>query len=96
MTDQPALLQQEHFIGHTFKDSLVMARNNNQSIAFLFRLPFPNLVSSDPAHGLTGPKKIKPLPQFVKESEMDELLNGSMWNLSDYKDVCARTIIMAF
>lgn len=27
---------------------------------------------------------------------MDELLNGSMWNLSDYKDVCARTIIMAF
>ena len=55
-----------------------------------------NLVSSDPAHGLTGPKKNKPLPQFVKESEMDELLNGSMWNLSDYKDVCARTIIMAF
>ena len=55
-----------------------------------------NLVSSDPAHGLTGPKKNKPLPQFVKESEMDELLNGSMWDLSDYKDVCARTIIMAF
>ena len=55
-----------------------------------------NLVSSDPAHGLTGPKKNKPLPQFVKESEMDELLNGSMWNLSDYKDVCARTIIMTF
>ena len=55
-----------------------------------------NLVSSDPAHGLTGPKKNKPLPQFVKESEMDELLNGSMWNLSDYKDVCARTIIMVF
>ena len=27
---------------------------------------------------------------------MDELLNGSMWNLSDYKDVCARTIIMTF
>ena len=55
-----------------------------------------NLVSSDPAHGLTGPKKNKPLPQFVKESEMDELLNGSMWNLSDYKDVCARSIIMSF
>ena len=55
-----------------------------------------NLVSSDPAHGLTGPKKNKPLPQFVKESEMDELLNGSMWNLSDYKDVRARTIIMTF
>lgn len=55
-----------------------------------------NLVSSDPAHGLTGPKKNKPLPQFVKEREMDELLDSSMWNLSDYKDVCARTIIMAF
>lgn len=55
-----------------------------------------NLVGSDPAHGLTGPKKNKPLPQFVKESEMDELLDCSMWNLSDYKDMCARTIIMTF
>lgn len=55
-----------------------------------------NLVSSDPAHCVTGPKKNKPLPQFVKESEMDRLLDGSMWNLSDYKDMCARTIIMTF
>lgn len=55
-----------------------------------------NLVSSDPAHCVTGPKKNKPLPQFVKESEMDRLLDGSMWNLSDYKGMCARTIIMTF
>ena len=29
------------------------------------------LVKKDPAHGITGPKKEKPLPQFVKEREMD-------------------------
>lgn len=55
-----------------------------------------NLVNSDPAHGVAGPKKDKPLPQFVKESEMDRLLDCRMWNLSDYKDACARTIIMTF
>ncbi len=30
---------------------------------------------SDPAHSLKGLKKSKPLPQFLKESEMDELLD---------------------
>lgn len=34
-------------------------------------------VKSDPIYGLQGPKKAKPLPQFVREAEMDELLDGS-------------------
>ena len=29
------------------------------------------LVRKDPARAITGPKKEKPLPQFVKESEVD-------------------------
>lgn len=53
------------------------------------------LLSSDPAHTVTGPKKEKPLPQFLKEKEMDELLSGDMWK-DDYKDVCARTILITF
>ena len=32
-------------------------------------------VESDPVYSIKGPKKEKPLPQFVKESEMDELLD---------------------
>ena len=36
-----------------------------------------NIVERDPARGVRGPKKAKPLPQFVREAEMDELLDGS-------------------
>lgn len=53
------------------------------------------LVAKDPAHCVTGPKKDKPLPQFVRESELntllDELLIGDSYNI-----VRARTIIILF
>jgi integrase/recombinase XerC len=53
------------------------------------------LVAKDPAHCVTGPKKDKPLPQFVRESELntllDELLIGDNYNI-----VRARTIIILF
>ena len=51
------------------------------------------LVSRDPAYRVVGPKKQKPLPQFVKEGEMDELLDQQQWG-DNYKDVRARTIIL--
>ena len=54
-----------------------------------------NLVGKDPVHGLQGPKKQKPLPQFLKESEMERLLESEMWTDS-YKDVLERTIIITF
>lgn len=34
-------------------------------------------VDKDPVHALQGPKKDKPLPVFVRESEMNELLDGN-------------------
>ena len=52
-----------------------------------------NLVSHDPAHSLTGPKKRKPLPQFMREDEMDRLLDQEEWG-DDYLDVRARTILI--
>jgi integrase/recombinase XerC len=54
-----------------------------------------NLVSQDPARCIDGPKKQKPLPQFLKENEMDRLLDDVEWG-TEYKDVRARTIIMTF
>ena len=51
------------------------------------------LVNKDPAHMITGPKKRKPLPQFVKEEEINQLLDKTEWG-DDYKDVRARTIII--
>ena len=54
------------------------------------------LVSSDPAHNVKGPKKKKPLPQFVREGEMNRLIDlPEMWGDS-YNDVRARTSIILF
>ena len=54
------------------------------------------LVAKDPAHCITGPKKSKPLPQFLREGEMDHLLDGLEWDDNKYKDVRARTILLLF
>ena len=54
-----------------------------------------NLVEKDPVHGIQGPKRKRPLPQFLKEAEMDQLLDENMWT-DCYKDVLARTIIVTF
>jgi integrase/recombinase XerC len=51
------------------------------------------LVEKDPAHNVQGPKRQKPLPQFLKEREMDRLLDEQEWG-KEYKDVRARTIIL--
>ena len=53
------------------------------------------LVEKDPAHCVAGPKKSKPLPQFLREKEMDNLLDVIEWE-DDYKDVRARTILLLF
>ena len=42
------------------------------------------LVDRDPAHNVTGPKKKKPLPQFVREDEMDRLLDQEEWGDMDF------------
>jgi integrase/recombinase XerC len=54
------------------------------------------MVERDPAHSVKGPKKQKPLPQFVREEEMDRLIDlPEMWGDS-YQDLRARTIIILF
>ena len=53
------------------------------------------LVDKDPVHGVTGPKKGRPLPQFLKENEMDRLLDAESW-MDSFEDVRDRTVIMAF
>ena len=53
------------------------------------------LVDRDPVHGVKGPKKAKPLPQFVREAEMNQLLDEE-FSADDYNDVRARTIIILF
>ena len=47
-----------------------------------------HLVARDPAHGIAGPKKEKPLPQFVREKEMDAVLEA-LAATDDYKSIRA-------
>ena len=54
-----------------------------------------NLVAKDPARGISGPKKSKPLPQFVREAEMDQLFDETLQG-EQYNNVRARTILLLF
>lgn len=53
------------------------------------------LISRDPVHSLQGPKGGKPLPKFVRESEMDKLLDGNYFpdTLEGMRD---RLILLTF
>lgn len=51
------------------------------------------LVSHDPAHMVRGPKKSRYLPQFVREDDMDRLLDSAEWG-GDYISTRARTILI--
>ena len=54
------------------------------------------IVKSDPALVVKGPKKGRPLPQFLREEEIGTLLDGDgMWG-DGFKDIRARTILDVF
>ena len=54
------------------------------------------MVEVNPASLVKGPKKAKPLPQFVKEGEMNRLIDDDrLWGES-YEDALARTTIIMF
>ena len=52
-------------------------------------------VVRDPSRMIKGPKKAKPLPQFLKEDEMNRLLDVVEWG-DDFESVRARTMLMTF
>ena len=52
-------------------------------------------VARDPSRMIKGPKKAKPLPQFLKEEEMNRLLDVVEWG-DEFESVRARTMLMTF
>ena len=78
-------------------DMASTVNNSLSAVRSFFRFALARgLVEKDPAHVVKGPKKQKPLPQFVREAEMDRLIDlPQMWEDS-YKDLRARTIIILF
>ena len=78
-------------------DMASTVNNRLSAVRSFFRFALSRgLVANDPAHHVKGPKKKKPLPQFVREGDMDRLMDvPEMWN-NNYKDMRARTIILLF
>ncbi len=54
-----------------------------------------HLVDRDPARQVESPKQAKPLPQFLREEELDRLFDEVEWG-DGYQDVLERTIVMTF
>ena len=53
------------------------------------------ILESSPAASVRGPKNSKPLPQFVRESEMDEIRDGDTFG-TDFIGVRNSTVIAVF
>ncbi len=54
------------------------------------------LVDRDPAHTLAGPKKEKPLPSYLRESEMNRLLDGDIPFPDDYAGQRDHLMLLTF
>ena len=78
-------------------DMASTVNNRLSAVRSFFRFALSRgLVGRDPSHIVKGPKKQKPLPYFVREADMNRLIDfPQMWGES-YRDVRARTIIILF
>ena len=60
-------------------------------------LRIKGITDKSPVQGIKGPKNKKPLPQFVKESDMDKLLDDETIDLGEgFMGVRNRTVIAVF
>lgn len=85
-------------------DSMMVNGNSASSVCrrlsalrafFRFAL-LSGIVDTDPTRFVMNPRTERPLPQFLKEKEMNELLDGDgMWD-ETFDDVRDRAVIMMF
>jgi integrase/recombinase XerC len=54
------------------------------------------MVTIDPAHNLSGPKKEKSLPYYIRESEMNKLLDGDQYFSDDFEGCRDKMIMLMF
>ena len=78
-------------------DMASTVNNRLSAVRSFFRFALARgLVTADPANVVQGPKKQKPLPQFVRESDMNRLIDvPQMWERG-FGGLRARTIIILF
>ena len=78
-------------------DMASTVNNRLSAVRSFFRYALTRgLVERDPSHIVKGPKKQKPLPYFVREADMNRLIDiPQMWG-EGFKGLRARTIIILF
>jgi len=54
------------------------------------------MVTIDPAHNLRGPKKEKSLPYYIRESEMNKLLDGDQYFSDDFEGCRDKMVMLMF
>lgn len=84
----------EHLVDGGMEASSVGTRFAALRSLFKFALA-RHLVERDPTYRLEPPKKAKRLPTFLKESEMNRLLDDLPWGTS-FKDIRDKAIITTF
>jgi integrase/recombinase XerC len=68
---------------------------NLSAVKSLYRYALrQGIMAKDPAHNVSGPKKEKVLPAFLKEKEADRLFDELEWDRDDIKQVRARTLLL--
>lgn len=84
----------EHLMDSGMKASSIGTRFAALRSLFKFALS-REMVTRDPSYRVEPPKKSKPLPHFIKESEMNRLLDDMEWGDS-FDEVRNRAIIVTF
>ncbi|MCF0202695.1 MAG: tyrosine-type recombinase/integrase [Bacteroidaceae bacterium] len=62
--------------------------------AFFRYLLRKKIITSNPTATIKGPKKEKPLPMFVRENEINRLIDREAEYNRSYRDILARTLII--
>ncbi len=76
-------------------DMASTVNNRLSAVRSFFRYALSRgLVDKDPAYNVVGPKKQKRLPSFLREEEMDRLLDTELMWPDGYEGCLARTIII--
>ena len=78
-------------------DMASTVNNRLSAVRSFFRFALSRgMVERDPSHLVKGPKRQKPLPYFMREDDMNRLIDLPQMCGDDYSGLRARTIIILF
>lgn len=83
----------EDMMEHGYKPATILKQLSAVKSLYRYALR-KGIITKDPANNVTGPKKEKTLPAFIKEAEANRLFDELPWKYDNIKDVRARTLLL--